>query len=184
MAVFLAIAALAASPINAQVLVETGILTPKKPKDPINSIWDKAMGDSEKTKAAPKTTTARPATAVSTKPKVLPETFSGETEDPMSILGIDADVMTRFSTALAAESKRRAEAPPLKRLQYEAIAAPLGGFTPRQYWVLKERVRPFCEAIAANQPPSDNLTLSYMPSESAAIKPRCADLLPSLQLNR
>jgi hypothetical protein len=183
-AVVLAAAALAAFPIQAQVLVETGILSsPKKPTDPINSKWDKAMGESGK-KAAPKKTTVPPAPAASTKPKVLPETFSGETEDPMSILGIDADVLTRFSTALAAESKRRSESPPLKRLQYEELVAPVGGFTPRQYWVLKERVRPFCEAIAANLPPSDNLTLSYMPSEAAAIRPRCAELLPALQLNR
>lgn len=179
----LAAGALLASPIRAQVLVETGILSTKKPKDPIGSIWDKAMGESGGKKAAPKTTTV-PRAATPAKPKTLPETFSGETEDPMSILGIDAGVLTRFSAALAVETKRRSESPPLKRLQYEAIAAPMGGFTPRQYWVLKERVRPFCDAVAAKQPPPDNLTLSYMPSESAAIRPRCAELLPSLQLNR
>jgi len=177
-------AALIASPIRAQVLVETGILSPKKPKD-LGNIWDRAMGDSAAKKPAPKTKIVTPAAAPTTaKPKKLPDTFSGETEDAMSILGIDADVLTRFSAALSAETKLRAQTPALTRLKYEATVAPTGEFTPRQYWVLKERVRPFCEAIAANQPPPDNLTLSYMPTEALAIRPRCAELLPVLQANR
>jgi hypothetical protein len=174
--------ALAASPLEAQVLVETGILTPKKPKD-LGSIWDKGMEGGAK-KPAPKTTTAPAAAAKPSKPKALPETFSGETEDPMSILGIDADVLARFSATLAVESKRRAETPSLTRFKYEELAAPTGNFTQRQYWVLKERIRPFCEATAANQAPPDNLTLSYMPSEAAAIRPRCGELLSAIKINQ
>jgi hypothetical protein len=181
-AVVLAAAALTAAPLQAQFLVETGILTPKKPKD-LGDIWDKGMKDPGAKKTAPKTTGVTPS-AKPAKPKTLPETFSGETEDPMSIVGIDADVLARFSAALAVETKRRAETPALTRIKYEELAAPAGNFTQRQYWVLKERVRPFCEAIAAKQPPPDNLTLSYMPSEGAAIRPRCAELLPVLLLNR
>jgi hypothetical protein len=182
LAVVLVAAALAAAPIQAQVLVETGILTPQKPKD-LGDIWDKGMKNPGDKKPAPKTTAVAPS-AKSAKPKTLPETFSGETEDPMSILGIDADVLTRFSAALAVETKQRAETPALTRIKYEELAAPAGNFTQRQYWVLKERVRPFCEAIAATQPPPDNLTLSYMPSEGAAIRPRCPELLSALLLNR
>jgi hypothetical protein len=78
----------------------------------------------------------------------------------MSILHINADVLTRFSTALAAETGRRSEGAQLTRLKYDEHGATAGGFTPRQYFVLKARVRPFCEAIAAGQPPSNNLTLS------------------------
>ena len=177
--VILATAAVASSPIEGQVLVETGILSSKKPKE-LGAIWDRAMGDSATKKPAAKTTTVK-TVATPAKPAALPETFSGETEDAMSILGIDADVVTRFSTALAAEIKLRTETPALKRSKYEDVVAPTVAFTPRQYWVLKERVRPFCEAIAAKQPPPDNLTLSYMPTEAMAIKPRCVDLLPLLQ---
>jgi hypothetical protein len=167
---------------NAQVLVETGILTPKT-KD-LGAIWDRAMKDPTAAKPKPSTTTkpgaSRPAAPA--KPRVLPETFSGETEDPMSILDINVDVLTRFPTALAAETARRASATTLTRLQYDEAGATAGGFTPRQYFVLKARVRPFCEAAAAGQAPSDNLILSYMPSEGAAIRPRCSVLLPALQL--
>jgi len=177
------VAALAAFPVKAQVLVETGILSSKKPKD-LGAIWDRAMGDSATKKPTAKTTAVTTAATVPAKPKTLPETFSGETEDPMSILGIDTDVMTRFSTALSAETKLRAETPGLTRAKYEETVAPPVDFTPRQYWVLKERVRPFCEAIAAKQPPPDNLTLSYMPSEAMAIRPRCAELLPVLATSK
>ena len=68
----------------------------------------------------------------------------------------------------------------MTRLKYDEVGAAAGGFTPRQYFVLKARVRPFCEAVAAGQPPSSTLTLSYMPTEAVVIRPRCSELLPSL----
>jgi hypothetical protein len=181
-ATVLAAAALVSTPARAQVLVETGILSSPKTKD-LGAIWDKALKDPTGAKPKPKPGAPRPASAPA-KPPVLPDTFSGETEDPMSILDINADVLTRFSAALAAGTARRAEGPPLTRLKYDEVGAAAGGFTPRQYFVLKARVRPFCEAVAAGQPPSDNLTLSYMPTEAAAIRPRCPALLPALKLNR
>ena len=180
-AIVLVAGVLVATPARAQVLVETGILSSPKPKD-LGAIFDKALKEPTAAKPKAKPGASRPASAPA-KPQVLPETFSGETEDPMSILDINADVLTRFSAALAAETARRGEAPPLTRLKYDEVGAAAGGFTPRQYFVLKARVRPFCEAVAAGQPPSDNLTLSYMPTEAAAIRPRCSALLPALKLN-
>ena len=177
-AIVLLAAALVSSPARAQVIIETGILSSPKIKD-LGAIFDKASGEPT---AKPKTKpgAARPASTPA-KPRVLPDSFSGETEDPMSILHINADVLTRFSTALAAEATRRSQGPPLTRLKYDEVGAAAGGFTPRQYFVLKARVRPFCEAIAAGQPPSNNLTLSYMPTEAAVIRPRCPSLLPPLK---
>ena len=184
------VSATLATTASAQVIVEEGILVPKaKVKDPLSTIWDRAMKDptaakpaatpAAKTKAK---TGASHAAATPAKPRVLPETFSGNTEDPMSILDINPDALTHFSAAIAAEVARRGAGTPLTPLQYDAVGAAAGGFTPRQYFVLKARVRPFCEAIAGGQPPSDNLVLSYMPSEAAAIRPRCAALLPNLKL--
>ena len=171
-----------ATTASAQVIIEEGILVPKiNAKDPLSAKWDKAMKDptAAKRPAKPPTKTAAGGPA---KPRVLPETFSGNTEDPMSMLDINPDALTHFSAAIAAEVARRTAGTPLTPLQYDELAAVAGGFTPRQYFVLKARVRPFCEAIAAGQPPSDNLVLSYMLSEAAAMRPRCATLLPNLKL--
>ena len=169
------------TPARSQVIVETGILSSPKARD-LGAIFDKAS--KEPTPAKPKTKAGRPTAPAPPKPRVLPDSFSGETEDPMSILDINADVLTRFSAALAAESVRRGQVTPLTRLKYDEVGATVGGFTPRQYFVLKARVRPFCEAVAAGQPPSNTLTLSYMPTEAVVIRPRCPELLPALRLNR
>jgi len=184
------VSATLATTASAQVIVEEGILAPKtKATDPLTAKWDKAMKDPAAAKPAAtpagKTkmkTSVSHATTTPAKPRVLPETFSGNTEDPMSILDINPDALTHFSAAIAAEVARRSAGTALTPLQYDAVGAGAGGFTPRQYFVLKARVRPFCEAIAAGQAPSDNLVLSYMPSEAAAIRPRCATLLPNLKL--
>ncbi len=184
------VSATLATTASAQVIVEEGILVPKiKAKDPLSAKWDKAMKDptaakpaatpAAKTKA---TTGVSHAAAAPAKPRVLPETFSGNTEDPMSILDINADALTHFSAAIAAEVARRSAGTALTPLQYDEVGAAAGGFTPRQYFVLKARVRPFCEAIAAGQQPSDNLVLSYMASEAVAMRPRCPALLPNLKL--
>lgn len=168
-------------------LVETGrILTPKK-KD-LGAIIEKEIGKGPKgpsgaqphVKRAPH---SRPAGATS-QPKALPDTFVSDTEDPASILDINVDVLTRFSAALAVETAKREDAKrPLTRARYESIGAEAGGFTPRQYFVLKARLRPFCEAVAAGRAPPDDLAFSYMPTEAMAIKPRCTGLLPALQHN-
>ena len=183
------VAATLATTAGAQVIVEEGILVPKsKPKDPLSNMWDRAMKDptAKKPAATPAKTNAKTgvshAAATPAKPRVLPETFSGNTEDPMSILDINPDALTHFSAAIGAEIARRSAGTPLTQLQYDEVGATAGGFTPRQYFVLKARVRPFCEAIGAGQAPSDNLVLAYMPSEAAAIRPRCAALLPNLKL--
>ena len=163
------------------MLVETGILSSPKVKD-LGAIFDKASKEPKPAKPKTKAGVARTATPAT--PQVLPDSFSGETEDPMSILDINADVLTRFAAALAAETARRGQPPSLARLKYDEVGAAAGGFTPRQYFVLKARIRPFCEAAAAGQPPSNNLTLSYMPTEAMVIRPRCSELLPALKLNR
>ena len=182
-ATVLVASALLSTSTGAQVLVETGILSPKT-KD-LGAIWDRGMKDPTAATPKPTTKTNSPAShsaPAPVKPRVLPETFSGETEDPMAILDINVDVLTRFPMALAAETARRGSGVPLTRLQYDETGAAAGGFTPRQYFVLKARIRPFCEAVAAGQAPPDNLILSYMPSEQAAIRPRCSVLLPALKL--
>lgn len=163
------------------MIVEAGILSSPKGRD-LGAIFDKAS--KEPTPPKPKTKAGRPTTPAPAKPRVFPDSFSGETEDPMSILDINADVLTRFSAALAAETARRGQPPPLTRLKYDEVGAAAGGFTPRQYFVLKPRVRPFCEAVVAGQPPSNTLTLSYMPTEAVVIGPRYSELLPALKLNR
>jgi hypothetical protein len=181
-AIVLAAVVLVSTPARAQVIVETGILSSPKGKD-LGAIFDKASKEPTAAKPKTKPRASRPASAPA-KPRALPDSFSGETEDPMSILDINPDVLTRLSAALAAETARRGQGTPLTRLKYDEVGAAAGGFTPRQYFVLKARVRPFCEAVAANQPPSNNLTLSYMPTEAVAILPRCPALLPALKLNR
>ncbi|HEY6045609.1 MAG TPA: hypothetical protein VIU65_03345 [Pyrinomonadaceae bacterium] len=181
------VASTLAVPASAQVLIETGALSsPKKPKD-LGDIWDRAMKEPGAKPAKPAAKpAAKPvstrAVAAPAKPTVLPETFSGNTEDAMSILDINADALTHFSAAIDAEVARRSNGTGLTKLQYDSVGAAAGGFTARQYWVFKARIRPFCEAIAAGQAPSDNLVLAYMPSEAAAIRPRCATLLPVLKL--
>ncbi len=172
-----------ATPARSQVIVETGILSSPKARD-LGAIFDKAS--KEPTPAKPKTKAGRP-TAPAPAPaqlRALPDSFSGETEDPMAILDINADVLARFSAALAGETVRRCQGITLTRLSYDEAGAAAGGFTPRQYFVLKARVRPFCEAVAAGQPPSNTLTLSYMPTEAMVIRPQCPELLPALKPNR
>lgn len=183
--VVLLLVALLSSQAGAQLVETARILTPKK-KD-LGAIIDQAIkGPKGSGGAQPQAEPARNSRPAGTpsKPKVLPDTFSGETEDPASILDINADVLTRFSTALVAETAKRDDAKnPLTRAKYDSIGGAAGGFTPRQYFVLKARVRPFCEAVAAGRPPRDDLVLSYMPLEAMAIKPRCPALLPALQNN-
>jgi hypothetical protein len=180
-AIVFAASVLVATPARTQVIVETGILSSPKVKD-LGAIFDKASREPKPAKPKAKPTATRAAAPAT--PRILPDSFSGETEDPISILDINADVMTRFTAALAAETAKRGQGTPLTRLKYDEVGAAAGGFTTRQYFVLKARVRPFCEAIAAGQPPSNTLTLSYMPTEAVAIKPRCSELLPALKVNR
>ncbi len=179
----LSFAALVSSPARGQVLVETArILTPKK-KD-LGAIIDKAGKQPGSAQPRVETPSPQPQPSVAaSKPSVLPDIFNSDTEDPASILDINTDVMTRFSASLAAEVAKRADSQnPLTRASYDSIGAAAWAFTPRQYFVLKARVRPFCDAVAAGQPPPDDLRFSYMPLEAKAIKPRCAALLPALKV--
>lgn len=178
------LAVLVASRSDAQ-LVETGIIL-KKSKD-LGAILEKGAKDPKGPSVAQPQVEpgphSKPAGAPS-HPRDLPDTFSSETEDLSSVLEITADVVSRFSAALAAETAKRDDANnSLTRAKYDSVGAGAGGFTPRQYFVLKARLRPFCEAIAAGQAPPDNLTLSYLATEAMAIKPRCSSLLPELQHN-
>ena len=180
----LLVVALFSSRSDAQ-LVETGIIL-KKSKD-LGAIIEKGTKDPKvpsgaqpQTEPAPR---SNPAGATS-QPRSLSDSFSSETEDIASVLEITPDVLARFSAALAVETTKRDDAKnPLTRAKYDSIGASAGGFTPRQYFVLKARLRPFCEAVAAGQAPPDNLTLSYLATEAMAIKPHCSALLPELQRN-
>lgn len=193
--IVLSSAALVSSPASGQEMVETAILS-KKTKDigdMFDKAWKKANGEKPQVESpAPRPKTAAgharasaggaKTTVAASKPRVLPETFSSETEDPASILDISVDVMTRFSAAVAVEVARRADPQSkLTRDNFDEIGGSAGAFTPRQYFVLKARVRPFCDAVAAGQMPPNDLKLSYMPTEAMAITPRCAALLPTLK---
>ena len=184
-AAILLLVALVASPSDAQ-LVETGrILTPKK-KD-VGAIIEKTLNAPRGPSGArpqPKAAQHSKPAGVRSQPRALPDTFINDAEDPASILDINAEVLSRFSAALAVENAKRGDAKiPLTRAGYDSIGAKAGGFTPRQYFVAKARLRPFCEAVAAGRAPPDDLTLSYMPTETMAIKPHCFELLPALQQN-
>jgi hypothetical protein len=175
------LAVIVAPPARAQVLVETGVLS-KKTKD-LGDMIDKAM--KKPNGGEPKVITPASksgASARTKKPSVLPDTYNPDTEPPENVLDINTDVMTRFSAALASEVARRAQdKKPLTRAAYDSVAATAGSFTPRQYFVLKARVRPFCDAIAAGQPAPNDLNFSYWPAESAAIRPHCAVVQPELK---
>jgi hypothetical protein len=182
--IVLVFAVLLSSPLHAQVLIETGRILSPKTKD-LGEIIDKAAkGPKAASGAQPRVETPAPPShpgATASQPSALPDTFSSDTEDPASILDINVDVITRFSLGLTAETAKRDEGgTPLTRAKYDALGAAAGGFTPRQYFVLKARVKPFCDAVAAGQAPPDDLRFSYMPTEAMAIKPRCAALLPAL----
>jgi len=183
--VLLLLVALLSSRSDAQLVETARILTPKT-KD-LGAIIEKALeGPKRPSGAKPQVEPAphsKP-TGATSQPRALPETFSSETEDLASILEINVDVLTRFSAALAVETAKREDAKsPLTRAKYDSIGAEAGGFTPRQYFVLKARLRPFCEAVAAGLAPPDDLAFSYLATEAMAIKPRCSGLLPALQQN-
>jgi len=182
--VVLLFVAVLSSRSGAQLVETARILTPKT-KD-LGAIIDEKIGKGPKgsdgTKSQP-AAHSKPAAATSP-PRALPDTFSSDSEDPASILDINVDVLTRFSAALAIENAKREDTKnPQTRARYDSIGAAAGGFTPRQYFVLKARLRPFCEAVAAGRAPPDDLQFSYMPTEAMAIKPRCWGLLPALQHN-
>ena len=180
----LLLVALLSSRSDAQLVETARILTPKKKE--IGAPIDKALDPKGPSGAQPQVEPpphSKPAGATS-QTRALPDTFSSETEDLASVLEINVDVLTRFSAALAVETAKRGDAnSPLTRADYDSIGAGAGGFTPRQYFVLKARLRPFCEAVAAGRAPPDDLTLSYLATEAMAIKPRCLGLLPALQQN-
>lgn len=184
--VVLLLVAILSSRSDAQLVETARILTPKKKEvgAPIEKALEgpKGPGNAQpQMDPAPHSKRAR----ATSRPRALPDTFSGETEDPASILEINVDVLTRFSAALAVETaKREATKSSLTRASYDSIGAVAGGFTSRQYFVLKARLMPFCDAVAAGRAPPDDLAFSYLGTEAMAIKPRCSALLPALQQNR
>ena len=67
----------------------------------------------------------------------------------------------------------------LEQVEYEGVGAEAGGFTGIQYGMLKERIQPFCESAAKGG--SGDASLVFTDEEVAAIKPRCAALLPAIK---
>ena len=105
--VVLLLVALISSRSDAQ-LVETGIIH-LKTKD-LGAIIEKAWkGPKGPNVAQPKAGPAphSKSAGATSRPRVLPDTFSSDTEDPASILDINVDVLTRFSAALAVETAKR-----------------------------------------------------------------------------
>jgi len=70
---------------------------------------------------------------------------------------------------------------PLDAMQYLAIGALGGGFTPEQYLILKQRVAPFCEALETGADAPADPKLVYAELEKSALRSRCRVLLPTLR---
>ncbi|MEO8193446.1 MAG: hypothetical protein ABI681_06315 [Gemmatimonadales bacterium] len=171
--IVLGLGLLASSPASAQI-ADLGRIIAKKDKDAAAAV-EKA-GQSSTSKPA-----AKPRAKPRPKPAALTtQEFSPDNEDPMSILDINSEVLQRFTAALAAESAKHDEAGKLTAARYNEAGADAGEFTPRQYFVLKARVGPLCDAFAKGAERPDDSRLAYMPSEADAIKPRCAVLMPAL----
>jgi hypothetical protein len=172
------------STAKAQVLIETGRILSPKTKD-LGEILDKAAKGPKtisgvESASEPSASKGR-ASSVPRKPVDPLAPFSTDGEDPASVLDINADVLTRFSTSLSAEAAKREQGAKVTPKQSNAAGAEAGAFTARQYFVLKARVSPYCEAAAAGRKALEELTLPYLPTETMAIKPRCAELLPLMR---
>jgi coproporphyrinogen III oxidase-like Fe-S oxidoreductase len=66
-------------------------------------------------------------------------------------------------------------------VQYEGIGAAAGGFTQPQYSMLKERIAPYCQAIAKGGSAPADARLVYTDDEIQAMKPRCSALLVAIK---
>ena len=66
-------------------------------------------------------------------------------------------------------------------VQYEGIGAEAAGFTQPQYGMLKERIAPYCQAIAKGASAPADARLAYTDDEMQAIKPKCAALLVAIK---
>ena len=78
--------------------------------------------------------------------------------------------------------KRCGEAvPELSAVEYETAGAEAGGFTQAQYSMVKERVVPFCTAVAKGSDQAADKRLVYTDSEKAAMKPYCSAMLVALR---
>jgi hypothetical protein len=69
----------------------------------------------------------------------------------------------------------------LTAVEYEAAGAEAGGFTQPQYSMIKERVVPFCTAVAKGTDQATDKRLVYTDSEKAAMKPYCPAMLAALK---
>jgi hypothetical protein len=66
-------------------------------------------------------------------------------------------------------------------VQYEGIGAEAAGFTQPQYGMLKERITPYCQAIAKGGSAPADARLVYTDEEMQAIKPKCSVLLVAIK---
>jgi len=171
----LAIGALTPSITSAQIS-DLGKIIAKKDKDAAEAV-EKA-GKSPRKSPGKTKPRAKPAG----KSEVSRDAATGVIDDPIVVLDITPDVLSRFATALEVEAQKREQ--PAKGTTPEKIetaGAEAGAFTRPQYAMLKERVTPFCEAVGKGLDRPDDYRLAYMPTEMAAIKPRCPALMSALQ---
>jgi len=63
----------------------------------------------------------------------------------------------------------------------EGVGAAAAGFTQPQYSIMKERIAPFCIALAKGSDQPANSRLILTDAEKTALKPRCSALLVSLK---
>jgi hypothetical protein len=164
-----------ASPAGAQI-ADLGRIIAKKDKDAADAV-DKAG----KSTGAKKTAAKRRPAAVA-KPIPVTAEFSPDTEDPMSVLDITPLALTHFAAGVGEETRQRNESGNrLTAAKYDELAAGAAQMTPRQYEVLKQRVVPFCQAVAKGADRPADTRLPYMPLEAEAIRPRCKSLLAPLE---
>jgi hypothetical protein len=171
----LALGALAPSLASAQIS-DLGKIIAGKDKQAAEAV-EKA-GKSQGKRQGKKKPRAKPAA----RSEVSRDSATGVIDDPTVVLDITPDVLARFAAGLEAEAQKREQ--PVKGMtpaKFETAGAEAGGFTRAQYSMLKERVVPFCDAVIKGLDRPDDYRLAYMPTEMAAIKPRCPALVPALQ---
>lgn len=161
------------SPAGAQI-ADLGKIIAKKDRDAGAAVENAGKSSGTRKRAA------RPKAAARAKAPQTGE-YSPDTEDPASVLDITPEVMTRFAAGVAAETAKRKESGArLTAARYDQAGATAGQFTARQYFVLKQRVTPFCQAVSKGAERPADTRLAYMPSEAIAITPNCRSLYPLL----
>jgi hypothetical protein len=167
----------APAPARAQIS-DLGKIIAKKDKDAADAVEKAGKGGPTAKTIIPDPPTARPRSATAAPSGA----YDPDTEDPMSVLGITPELLARLPAGLVAEAARRDESPKLAAAKYDAVGAAVMQITPRQYFVLKQRVAALCEAMAKGSERPEDSRFAYMPAEGEAIKPECKSLLPVLQM--